>query len=252
MSSEHPSMPKGWGNGLIPTMNQTGCMFERIDRYAEDFIALAGSCQGRVLEVGCAYGVATLTALEQGANIVACDLSLEHLQVLGDRAKPEHHERLNRVVGRLPEMDFAPASFEAILCSRVLHFLEGDDVDAAVRRMAGWLVPGGRMFLVADTPYGIWRKKIPEFEAGKARGDRWPGMMVGLGKYLANGPTDRDIGGPPLMNLLDPEILERTVTGAGLDVVRCTYISRPDFGKSGVMDGRENAGVEAIRPVNGD
>ena len=34
--------------------------------------------------------------------------------------------------------------------------------------MATWLAPGGRLYLVADTPYGVWRRKIPEFEAGKA------------------------------------------------------------------------------------
>jgi SAM-dependent methyltransferase len=146
-------------------------------------------------------------------------------------------------------MDFPPGKYGAILCSRVLHFLTGDDVDASVRKMATWLAPGGRLYLVADTPYGVWRGKIPEFEAGKASGERWPGMMVGLHNYLAGGKPAKPIEKPPFMNVLDPDLLARTCTEAGLLVQDAAFISRPDFAGLGRMDGRENAGVVAVRPA---
>ena len=75
----------------------------------------------------------------------------------GDRAK----------AAKVPEQ---PGRGLANVKGKVLHFLTGDDVDASVRKMATWLAPGGRLYLVADTPYGVWRGKIPEFEAGKASG----------------------------------------------------------------------------------
>jgi hypothetical protein len=133
----------------------------------------------------------------------------------------------------------------------VLHFLTGDDVDASVRQMASWLAPGGRLYLVADTPYGVWRRKIPEFEAAKAAGERWPGLMVGLHNYLPGGTPARPITRPPFMNVLDPDLLARTCAEAGLTVVDAAFIPRPDFAGLGRMDGRENAGVLAIRPDDG-
>ena len=60
--------------------------------------------------------------------------------------------------------------------------------------MYSWLKPGGRLYLVADTPYGIWRKLIPIFEQKKEKGERWPGLMIGLENYLpirAERPSDR-------------------------------------------------------------
>ena len=149
----------------------------------------------------------------------------------------------------LPGVDFEAEHFGAILCSRVLHFLDGSAVDASVRNMHRWLKPGGRLYLVADTPYGIWRKFIPVFEARRARGDRWPGLMIALENYLPNVPPDRPINGPPFMNLLDTELLMRTCEEAGFQIERASFIDRSDFVGLGRMDGRENAGVMAVKPA---
>jgi SAM-dependent methyltransferase len=252
MEDTAPKANPGWsGNGMVATMNDTGFMFEVRDRFADAFIEDAGQLghQGgqSVLEVGCAYGVSTIPALEAGARITAADLDQRHLDIL--RGKVPHHllGNLELVSGALPHMDFPAAKYSAILCSRVLHFLHGEDVDASVRKMASWLAPGGRLYLVADTPYGIWRRKIPEFEASKANGDRWPGMMIGLHNYLpARGPV-KPIEKPPFMNTLDPDLLARTCTEAGLTVTDAAFIPRPDFKGLGSLDGRENAGVIAIK-----
>ncbi len=246
-----PKGNPGWsGNGMVATMNGTGFMFEIRDRFADAFIQEAGQLgrEGRrVLEVGCAYGVSTLPALEAGALITASDLDPRHLDILRSKVPPHLLGNLELVAGALPHMDFPANTYSAILCSRVLHFLTGEDVDAAVRRMASWLAPGGRLYLVADTPYGIWRRKIPEFEAGKASGERWPGMMPGLHNYLAGNAPAKPIEKPPFMNVFDPDLLARTCRDAGLTVVEAAFISRTDFSGLGRMDGRENAGVLAIK-----
>ncbi len=255
-----PQTQPGWtGNRMVATMNGTGFMFEVRDRFANAFIEEAGKL-GRspgqpVLEVGSAYGVSTNPDLGAGERITASDLDPRHLDILRDKVPPELLANLELRAGALPHLDFPAGSFGAILCSRVLHFLAGDDVDASVRKMADWLVPGGHLYLVADTPYGIWRTKIPEFEAAKARGDRWPGMMVGLHNYLPASATAKaqaavkPIDKPPFMNVLDPDLLARTCSEAGLVVLDAAFIPRPDFTGPGRMDDRENAGVMAVKPA---
>jgi len=73
--------------------------------------------------------------------------------------------------------------------------------------------------------------------------------MIALENYLPNFPADRPIKGPPFMNLLDTELLMRTCTEAGFSIERASFIDRSDFAGLGRMDGRENAGVLAIKPV---
>jgi SAM-dependent methyltransferase len=189
-----------------------------------------------------------LPALEEGARVVACDMEQQHLDILAGQVTGPMRERLTCVAGALPDVDFPAESFGAILCSRVLHFLTGPDIDASVAKMAAWLKPGGRLYLVADTPFGIWRNFIPTFEANRARGERWPGMMVGLHNFLPTPGIQRHIDKPPFMNLLDAELLARMCQEVGLRVKRATFIDRPDFKGLGSMDGRENAGCLALKP----
>ncbi|NND54823.1 MAG: class I SAM-dependent methyltransferase [Gammaproteobacteria bacterium] len=245
---EHPDMPKQWVDGLVPTMNDKGFMFEVIDDYAEAFIRFAGDSPDEAVEIGCAYGVATLAALRAGAKITACDMEPRHLEVLASRAPEALRENLTTHAGTLPDIDLPEAHFGSLLCSRVLHFLPGDEIDQSVRNMYRWLKPGGRLFLVADTPFGIWRKFIPTWDENKANDERWPGMMVPPVKYLPYEPSDEDVG-PPVMNLLDPDLLQRTAEEAGFVVERCSYINRDDFKGLGSMDGRENCGLEAVKPA---
>ena len=47
----------------------------------------------------------------------------------------------------------------------------------------------------------------------------------------------------------DPDLLTRVCQEAGLTVIDAAFISRPDFGWYGRMDGRENAGVIAVKPL---
>ncbi len=233
---------------MVPTLNGTGFMFEVRDAYADEWIACAAGGPHPALEIGCAFGVATLPALAAGATVVACDMEARHLEILASRVPAAERARLTCVVGALPDIDFEPARFRAILCSRVLHFLSGPQIDAAVAKMAAWLKPGGRLYVVTDTPYGIWRKFIPDFEAAKRAGERWPGMMVGLHHWLPTPGLNRHIDKPAFMNLLDAELLARICGEAGLRVERATFIDRSDFQGLGALDGRENAGVVAIRP----
>ncbi len=247
-AARNPAIPRFAIEHMVPTLNGTGFMFEVLDGYAEEWIHHAGRIADTVLEVGCAYGVATLEALEAGARVVACDMEPRHLAILAGRATPSMRQRLTCLAATLPEADFGSERFGAILCSRVLHFLDGAGIDSAVATMARALRPGGRLYLVADTPYGIWRNFIPAFEAARRAGARWPGMMTGLHHYLPTPGIHRYIDRPAFLNLMDPELLARICAEAGLRVKRASFIDRADFRGLGALDGRENAGVLAIKP----
>jgi SAM-dependent methyltransferase len=244
---EHPDIPKQWVDGLVPTMNDKGFMFEVIDAYAEEFIAYAGQSPDDALEIGCAYGIATIAALQNGARITACDMDERHLEVLKSRAPQNLLDNLTLVQGVLPDAGLPENHFGSLLCSRVLHFLPGEEVEQSVKNMCRWLKPGGRLFLIADTPFGIWRNFIPTWEANIEAGERWPGLMDPPMQYLPYEQRTKN-SGPPIMNLFNPELLKRTAEEAGFKVVRSEFISREDFGGLGTMDGRENCGLVAVKP----
>ena len=48
---------------MQPTLNKTGFMFKVLDEFADDFIQYAGQADDPVLDLGCAYGVATIATL---------------------------------------------------------------------------------------------------------------------------------------------------------------------------------------------
>jgi len=228
-------------------MNDTGFMFEVLDEYVEDFISYSGTIDDEVLELGAAYGNAVIPALKAGANVRACDIDQRHLDILISRTPEEYRPHLTTEIQKLPNAGLPENHFGAILCCRVLHFLTGEEIDASVANMFRWLKPGGRVYLIADTPFGIWRNFIPAWEDNLANGERWPGLMEPAMQYLPY-ETNSDNAGPPLMNLMSPEILIRACEEAGFMVERASYISRPDFKGSGQMDGRENCGILAIKP----
>jgi SAM-dependent methyltransferase len=247
-SDSLPEIPKQWIKGLVPTLNDKGFMFEVLDEFADDFIQVSGASKDPALEIGCAYGVATIAALQGGATITASDMDDGHLQVLRSRVDAAMLERLTLQVGTLPDLDLPENHFGTLLCSRVLHFLTGEEIEASVKNMYRWLQPGGRLYLVADCPWGIWRDFIPTWEENIANGERWPGLMHKPINYLPYTPSSDDVG-PPLMNLLDPGLLTRTCEEAGFTVTKAAFVDRSDFGDRGRMDGRENCGIAALKPA---
>jgi SAM-dependent methyltransferase len=229
--------------GAIPTLNGTGFMLEALDAFAREFVDCAAAHPGgESLDIGCAYGVATHAALARGARICASDLEPRHLDYVREHAPAGSGPRLRTVVGRLPDVDFPDAAFDAILASRVIHFLDGPEVPEAVGRMARWLRPGGRLFLVVDSPYmPSWSRIVPAYEAAKAAGDPWPGFIADFRPFV---PAGRQ--GPPRLNALDPDILARECLRAGLEVERAGYFGMHRLGAA--AQGREHAGCVARRP----
>ncbi len=228
--------------GAIATMNSTGFMLEHLDDYAEAFARDAASRNPQeCLDIGCAYGVATLRALQLGARICACDMEPRHLEVLRERTPSDQLARLRTATGTLPQVGFPAGSFAAVLASRVLHFLDGPDLRSALRQMHDWLIPGGRLYLVADSPWmPSWRANLPAYEAALERGEDWPGMIADFAPFRQPGTT-----GPAFLNTLDPQTLARECSAAGFEVLRADWFAMHRLGAE--SNGREHAGCIAVR-----
>lgn len=235
--------------GMVATLNRTGVMVEHLIPYSSDFAEYAGRCGGEVLDLGCAYGVASIAALERGARVVALDMERKHLDILGERVNDEARERLTLRQGVLPDVDFADGRFTAVHASRVMHFLSPEDVRLTLRKMFRWLAPGGKVFLSTDSPYfGYWASKAAEYEERSRAGDPWPGYIPDVAAHFDPAHV---VGGPSLINVLDPEVFRRECEAAGFVVERAGY-----FGAVGVDQGAygapgldmEHVGIIARKP----
>ena len=243
MSEPNDLLPESPVEGLVPTMNNTGWMTESLDDVSQAFARYASEIGDEVLDVGCAYGIATLAALDNGARVFACDIEPKHLEILEQRVPEALRERLRTRPGALPGVDFEPACFGAVLAARVLHFLDGDDVEATIRKAYDWLTPGGRLFVVVDTPYtGPWRIYADEYERRKAAGQDWPGKVDDYAQFVPEGQDPAEH--PSFINPMDPDILERVCHAAGFDVLEARFLS----GGTKWSTGREHAGVIARKP----
>ncbi len=239
-------IPESQFSGAIPTLNGRGFMLEALASFAEEFVASAAANDGEALDMGCAYGVATLAALNAGARVCACDMEQLHLDVLADKTPDALKPNLRMVAGSLPDVSFPPGAFQTILASRVIHFLSGDDVKKTLAAMYTWLEPGGRLFLVADTPYMPgWSEIVPAYEKAKAGGAPWPGFIPDFERFSSSAKSAT--GGPKFMNTLDPDILERECRAAGFDVDRASYFGLQRLGDE--SNGREHCGCAARKPV---
>lgn len=220
-------------------------MLEALDSFAEEFVAFAAQQDGEVLDMGCAFGVASLAALKAGARVCACDMEPKHLDMVVQETPPDLKANLRTVEGMLPDVHFPDLSFNAIIASRVIHFLTGPNIQTTLNAMFTWLKPGGRLYLVADTPYMPgWDDIVPSYEAAKSAGEPWPGFIPDFARYTSsNAPGS---GAPDFVNTLDPDMLERECRLAGFEIIRSSFFGLQRLGDA--ANGREHAGCAAVKP----
>jgi len=213
--------------GFIPTLNRMGGMSPTLDEFSQAFVDFPGGAP--LLDVGACYGLATLAALKNGATVWANDLEPAHLEILKNQVPPQDRDRLLLLPGAFPaDIPWLPESLGAVLLARVLHYLDGRGIEEGLREIHAALIPGGRVFGVALTPY------LPdlapfhdEYSRRKQAGERWPGAIS------VKGGDDLPSG----VNFLDDEILRRALTEAGFTIERLEYGA----------EGREALGFIAVK-----
>ncbi|CAA0103182.1 Uncharacterised protein [BD1-7 clade bacterium] len=163
---------------IRPTVDNRGFMFKKMTRLSRDFVAYAATADHPVLDVGCAYGVATLPVLALKKPVVAADLDQYHLDCLMESTPEEHRPYLTTKQGMFPgDFEFPPGSFSAVHFSHVLHFLKGEEIIDGLEKARTWLTPNGKMFINVCTPYLTKLGMQEGFEKRLEAGDTWPGEV---------------------------------------------------------------------------
>lgn len=228
----------------VPTRNRMGWASRHLNPISEEFVRFcAGGLTLPVLDIGAGLGTATLPALAAGARVIANDLDPTHLSEI-QRATPEpDRDRLTLLEGAFPRLQIADHSLAAAHASSVLHFLNGKQIEEGFRRLARCIVPGGRVFIQAATPYQQpFTPFLEEYQRRIAADKKWPGWIVKLSHYCQH----RQVGQmPKSIHLLDETVLARAAEQAGLIVERVWLYQRDDLPESIRLDGREAVGLIA-------
>ena len=164
------------------TLERFGAGWERAVEH-DDLLALLPDVGGRrVLDLGCGAGqFAHHLASIGAAEVVGIDVSERMLAL----ARAEWaHPRVTYARGAVEEVTFAPARFDLVVSSLVLHYVV--DYRGVVARIAEWLAPGG--VLVYSTEHPIYTARLP--------GDGWVLDDAGrrtrwaLDRYADEGPRE--------------------------------------------------------------
>jgi SAM-dependent methyltransferase len=102
----------------------------------------------RVLDLGCGFGKMCRFAIEEGAaSVVGVDISAKMLA----KAREETADsRISYVHFALEDLSFAPASFDVVVSSLALHYIERYDLLCA--NVKSWLVAGGAFVFSVEHP----------------------------------------------------------------------------------------------------
>jgi len=138
------------------TLERFGAGWERAAEH-DDLLALLPDVDGqRVLDLGCGAGqLAHHLATAGAAEVVGVDVSERMLELA--RAGWAH-PRVTYRREAIEEAAFPPARFDLIVSSLAFHYV--DDYAGLIRRIAGWLAPGG--VLVYSTEHPIFTARLPD------------------------------------------------------------------------------------------
>jgi SAM-dependent methyltransferase len=106
-------------------------------------------CGATVLDAGCGSGAQAQWLLEQGANVVAVDLSPRMVEEAERRCAGRGRFLVADLAKPLP---LEPRSLDGITCSLMLHYIA--DWSVPLRSFASALRPGGWAVLSLDHPFG--------------------------------------------------------------------------------------------------
>ncbi|HEU0121466.1 MAG TPA: class I SAM-dependent methyltransferase [Bryobacteraceae bacterium] len=231
----------------IPTHNQTGWASNQLNELSELFVAHCRSANRPVLDIGAAFGIASLAALSVGATVVANDLEPSHLAEIARAVPANHSTRLLLVPGRFPRhLRFAESSLYAIHASNVFHFLTGPQLEQGFASIAHWLAPGGKLFVQASTPFQQpFQEFAPVFLQLRKSGHPFPGWIADTSTVSTHRRLNQI---PKSIHLLDDKSLRRFAEAAQLEVEDAWLYRRRDLPASLFLDGRESAALIARKP----
>ena len=216
-------------SGFIATHNHQGYMTTSLDCFSQNFTCCGSGLKqpARLLEIGAAYGVASLAALKHGSIVVANDLDPIHLAIMASKVDSEHKQNLETVTGVFPEeLEFPENYFDGALVCRVMHFFNAQRIIDSLKFLRKVIKPCGKIYIVNETPYlANWSSFIPEYETRKSKGIKWPGVIDDPAQYCPSRAGQL----PSLVHWLDHETLLQALLEAGFcedEVEEIQYINR--------------------------
>ena len=217
-----------------------GCTIPPCDPVSQLFITHAAEVAkagGRVLEIGGAFGGASLSAIAKGGYVFCNDIYVNNLAVVHQRfleTMPQNDtdvvtgdaSQLTLLPGSFPEdLGGLPASFfDAILICRVLHFFKGSKIEESLSLAAKLLKPGGKIYIVCETPFlKNWDLFIPELNKRIAQRVEWPGEITNTDEFDRSG---RASASSRFIHWITKDVLERSLLRAGFTIEHAEYINR--------------------------
>lgn len=233
----------------VETKNQKGFTYT-LTSFGKAFINAAAKASKPVMDIGAAYGVATLPALLTGAKVIAVDIDDKHLSSIANSVNGPLCNQLVTLKERFPHFDLPPASISAAYMSQVLPFLTGPEVEQGIQKIYDWLVPGGEAFVVTFTPYiDHVSSFIPLYEERKRRGIRWAGSIDDLSRFSSHPHIFQNL--PNQIHHIDLDDLKWVFEKVGFVVREARYFGEEEGPlPEGIrMDGRERVGLIAYKPT---
>jgi SAM-dependent methyltransferase len=253
----HLALPLHSIDGHEVTRNGFGVMMSAPDPFESQWVAAASELSdgSSALEIGCAFGRASLAALGQGCPHVICnDLDAVHLSEVERRAAMLQmpSSSLSTIVGAVPaalEAWDPPTSIRAILGANVLHFLTPSEVHRTLRRLHVLAAPGAELFVSLDSPWNAGFQSLwPLYNTRKQAGDEHPGFLRIWGPLRRALPCR--LKGIPTYHPMEPEQLRRMLEHSGWHVVSARHFSGNHADNpAGVSleNGMEMSGAHAMR-----
>lgn len=235
-------------NGFIATLNNMGFMTESVDEYTQEFISFA--CQqndGLPLELGAAYGLASREIVKHGKTVITNDLDVRHLNLFKSTLPEKQQQLVTLMPGDIVKgLPITKKTLSSVLSCRVFHFFTGDILIGILNEIYEWLIPGGQIFIITETPYlKNFSSFLPIFEKRKCEGFKFPGEVYNV---FENDPI-RGASLPPMMHFFDADTISALVKSVGFEILKCNTFARPEFPVDIRLDGRESVGLVGRKPL---
>jgi SAM-dependent methyltransferase len=216
--------------GFIIANNDYGYMIAEPDDLMRAFVSFACKFDTPCVDVGAAFGVASLYAIDQGVkHIIAIDPEQSHLDYIEQQFNTKQQQKGQQIeleCGYFPKtINLDNHTVCAILISRVLHFLSGQEITDLLRQAYKILIPGGRIFISTISPYvNLLLDYIETYEENENSDNiEWPGEIDDLRKYL---PDSDHKHNQKYGHVLTPKVLSKHLEKAGFKIVTAKFSTR--------------------------
>lgn len=177
----NPQIPSPAEDGRIPVYNGDGYASPILYPLSKEFISFSSKIKYPVLDIGAAFGLASINALKKGATVICNDKEQKQLDYISHikSITEEEKKRLYLKQGSILEINFPKNSLGAIHMSRVMHFFKPEEVELFFKKAYHWLIPNGRLYIITMSQYHYANPEgfADYYNNDIKRGVKFPGMI---------------------------------------------------------------------------